>query len=332
MKSKSKIDLIFKICVASFLVFYALTIFILLGWGLIQSFRYIDDYTYNGALSLPTKIEGFEAEFYNALKFGNYKTIMEHFYCESKVSNFTMFDSVNAVSINHGDVGVGGLLFNTLYMAVICSFAQVFITYLVAFLCAKYKFKFSAFIYGLVIFMMTVPTVGTQPATVKLLQDLNLFGRYGGMLLMRCCFGGMYFLVFYGFFEGLPDSYVEAAEIDGASPFRTFVSIVLPLALPTVAVIALYYAVSQWNAWFNAAIYLTDTNLLPLQLYLRDILTQNKVDEFTAGGGVNDANALMLAEVIKYAIIIVSVVPILLVYPFIQKYFTKGVMVGAVKE
>ena len=69
-----------------------------------------------------------------------------------------------------------------------------------------------------------------------------------------------------------------------------------------------------------------------MQLFLRDILTQNKVDEFTAGGGVNDANALMLAEVIKYAIIIVSVVPILLLYPFIQKYFTKGVMVGAVKE
>ncbi len=133
-------------------------------------------------------------------------------------------------------------------------------------------------------------------------------------------------------FSAVPSALEEAAEIDGASPFRTFISIVLPLALPTVAVIALYYAVSQWNAWFNAAIYLTDTELLPLQLYLRDILTQNKVDEFTAGGGVSDANALMLAEVIKYAIIIVSVVPILMVYPFIQKYFTKGVMVGAVKE
>lgn len=133
-------------------------------------------------------------------------------------------------------------------------------------------------------------------------------------------------------FAAVPSALEEAAEIDGASPFRTFIKIVLPLALPTVAVIALYYAVSQWNAWFNAAIYLTDTELLPLQLFLRDILTQNKVDEFTAGGGVSDANALMLAEVIKYAIIIVSVVPILLLYPFIQKYFTKGVMVGAVKE
>ncbi|MBQ3597109.1 MAG: carbohydrate ABC transporter permease [Clostridia bacterium] len=267
MKSKSKIDLIFKICVASFLVFYALTIFILLGWGLIQSFRYIDDYTYNGALSLPTKIEGFEAEFYNALKFGNYKTIMEHFYCESKVSYFTMFDSVNAVSINHGDVGVGGLLFNTLYMAVICSFAQVFITYLVAFLCAKYKFKFSAFIYGLVIFMMTVPTVGTQPATVKLLQDLNLFGRYGGMLLMRCCFGGMYFLVFYGFFEGLPDSYVEAAEIDGASQLNILLTIIIPLGIKTILTITLILFVANWNDYSMSYIYMPSIPTLALAVY-----------------------------------------------------------------
>ena len=133
-------------------------------------------------------------------------------------------------------------------------------------------------------------------------------------------------------FAAVPEALEEAAEIDGASPARTFLSIVLPLALPTVAVIALYYAVSQWNAWFNAAIYLTSQELLPLQLYLRKILKDTDVSEFTAGGGVADANALMLAEVIKYATTIVSVIPILMVYPFIQKYFTKGVMVGAVKE
>ncbi|MBE7033251.1 MAG: carbohydrate ABC transporter permease [Ruminococcaceae bacterium] len=133
-------------------------------------------------------------------------------------------------------------------------------------------------------------------------------------------------------FAAVPTALEEAAEIDGASPFRTFVSIVLPLALPTVAVIALYYAVAQWNAWFNAAIYLMDTDLLPLQLFLRKILQDTNISEFTAGGGVASGDTLMLAEVIKYAVIIVSVVPILLLYPFIQKYFTKGVMVGAVKE
>lgn len=132
-------------------------------------------------------------------------------------------------------------------------------------------------------------------------------------------------------FAAVPEALEEAAEIDGAGPFRTFTKIVLPLALPTVAVIALYYAVTQWNAWFNAAIYLTSQDILPLQLYLRKILVENKIDEFTAGGAITDANASMMAESIKYATIIVSVIPILCVYPFIQKYFTKGVMVGAVK-
>lgn len=133
-------------------------------------------------------------------------------------------------------------------------------------------------------------------------------------------------------FAAVPQALEEAAKIDGASPFRTFVSIVLPLALPTVAVIALYYAVNKWNAWFEASIYLKSANLFPLQLYLREILIANNQSEITAGGGVSDASALALSETIKYAIIIVSVIPILCVYPFIQKYFAKGVMIGAVKE
>lgn len=133
-------------------------------------------------------------------------------------------------------------------------------------------------------------------------------------------------------FASVPVALEEAAEIDGASPLRTFLSIVFPLALPTVAVIALYYCVGQWNSWFNASIYLRTADLFPLQLYLRDILITNNQTEMTASGGVSDANALALGETIKYATIIVSVIPILCVYPFIQKYFTKGVMIGAVKE
>ena len=267
MKTKSKIDLTYKIVVASLLIVYALTIFILLGWGLMQSFRFIDDYTYNGALSLPTKIEGFESEYFNALKFGNYKQIMDHFYCEAKVSYFTMFDAYTPVGIDRGQVGLFGLILNTLYMAIVCSFAQVFITYLVAYLCAKYRFKFSTFIYGLVIFMMTVPTVGTQPATVTLLQNLNLFGRYGGMLLMRCCFGGMYFLVFYGFFEGLPDSYVEAAEIDGASQFNILLTIIIPLGIKTILTITLILFVANWNDYSMSFIYMPAIPTLAFAVY-----------------------------------------------------------------
>ena len=133
-------------------------------------------------------------------------------------------------------------------------------------------------------------------------------------------------------FEAVPVSLEEAAEIDGAPPLRVFCSVVLPLSMPTFLVIMMYYAVAQWNAWFQAAIYLRTASLYPLQLYLRQILIASNTSELAASGGVGDANALALGETIKYATIVVSVIPILCVYPIIQKHFTKGIMIGAVKE
>ncbi len=130
-------------------------------------------------------------------------------------------------------------------------------------------------------------------------------------------------------FAGVPVSLEEAAKIDGASPFRIMVKIIFPLAMPTIAVIILYYAVQHWNSWFQEMIYLRDQDLYPLQLYLRQILIDNQQDDMVMATRTADQQAL--SEIIKYSTIMVSTVPILLVYPFLQKYFTKGVMIGAVK-
>ena len=121
----------------------------------------------------------------------------------------------------------------------------------------------------------------------------------------------------------------EAAKIDGASPFRVMVKIIFPLAMPTIAVIVLYYAVQHWNSWFQEMIYLRSTKLYPLQLFLRQILIDNQQDDMVMATETAEQQAL--SEVIKYSTIVVSTVPILIVYPFLQKYFTKGVMIGAVK-
>lgn len=132
-------------------------------------------------------------------------------------------------------------------------------------------------------------------------------------------------------FASVPVSLEEAAKIDGASSFRVMWQIILPLSKATVAVVCLYYAVSHWNAWFNAMLYLTDRNKFPLQLILREILIQNDTSSMVTAMDVGAGDSSFVSETVKYAVIIVSVVPILCVYPFIQKYFTKGVMVGAVK-
>lgn len=131
-------------------------------------------------------------------------------------------------------------------------------------------------------------------------------------------------------FEAVPESLIESARLDGASHRRILFTIVIPLAKATIAVVLLYYAVAHWNSWFQASIYLNSREKYPLQLILREILISNDVSSMTAGG-TSDADTNSVAETIKYAVIVVSTVPILCVYPFLQKYFAKGALVGAVK-
>ena len=133
------------------------------------------------------------------------------------------------------------------------------------------------------------------------------------------------------FFESsIPEGLLEAARIDGAGKFRTFISIVIPLAKPIIAVMALYYAVGQWNSYFNAMIFLQDEKKYPLQLVLKEILIAS---ESTVGGsGETILQQYRLANQLKYVSVIVSSIPVLCLYPFVQKYFAQGVMLGSLKD
>lgn len=133
------------------------------------------------------------------------------------------------------------------------------------------------------------------------------------------------------FFEGIPKEIIEAAKIDGASSYRIFFDIILPLAKPIICVIALYAFVGQWNSYFDAMIYLKNDNLAPLQLVLRRILIQNQPMPGMISDQLAMAEVKKIAEIIKYSAIVISSIPLLLMYPFFQKYFEKGVMVGSVK-
>lgn len=129
-------------------------------------------------------------------------------------------------------------------------------------------------------------------------------------------------------FEAVPESLEESAMLDGANHWRILIHVVVPLVMPTIAVILLFYSVGIWNSWFNAMIYLQDRRLYPLQLILREILIANDTSSMTAGV---TGDVVPLAESIKYATIVVATLPVLCVYPFLQKYFVKGVLIGAVK-
>ncbi|CAN7448243.1 carbohydrate ABC transporter permease [Paenibacillus sp. LjRoot56] len=131
-------------------------------------------------------------------------------------------------------------------------------------------------------------------------------------------------------FSAIPDSLIESARMDGAQDFTILFRIVIPLSLPVMAVMVLFYGVGHWNSWFGAMIYLRDRDLFPLQLILREILIQNNTNYMSGNSSIEDVEAV--GESIKYATIVIATLPILFVYPFLQKYFVKGVMIGSIKE
>lgn len=130
-------------------------------------------------------------------------------------------------------------------------------------------------------------------------------------------------------FVSIPGAIEDSAKVDGANHLIMLFRILVPLIVPTIMVIVLYYAVQHWNSWFNASIYLNDRTKFPLQLILREVLVSNDMSKMTSGVGA--ADSIGVAETVKYAVMVVSTVPILCLYPFLQRYFVKGVMIGAVK-
>ena len=131
--------------------------------------------------------------------------------------------------------------------------------------------------------------------------------------------------------NSIPDELYEAAQIDGCSPFKYLLKVVVPLCKPILAVLTLYYGIAKWNNHFDAMLYINDASLQPLTIVLREILIQNQIDPTM----LTDASAIAklqgMTELLKYAVIVVASVPVLAIYPFVQKYFVKGVTIGAVK-
>jgi putative aldouronate transport system permease protein len=166
--------------------------------------------------------------------------------------------------------------------------------------------------------------------TYLLVRQLGLLNRFWVMIIPTAI-GTYNLIVMRTYFQvSIPRELLESGHIDGAGSFRLLMSIVLPLSTPIVAVIGLFYAVGHWNAFFDALIYLRNAALYPLQLVLREILLRSVVEDVGADS-LGMKEQLLISEGIKYAVILVSSLPVMLVYPFIQKYFVKGVMIGAIK-
>ncbi|HIS75733.1 MAG TPA: carbohydrate ABC transporter permease [Candidatus Merdivicinus excrementipullorum] len=178
-------------------------------------------------------------------------------------------------------------------------------------------------------FAFTMFFGGGMIPTYLVIQDLGLLNNFWVMILPGAVSVWSMVIVRTFFQSSIPDELREAAVIDGCSNTRLLMTIILPLSIPVLAVITMQYAVGHWNAYFNALIYITDREKYPLQMVLRELLMQSKMDEMMDTEGA--VTQQMLAESLKYAVMVVASVPVLLLYPFLQRYFVKGVMVGAIK-
>lgn len=216
---------------------------------------------------------------------------------------------------------------NTLYIVVVGVIINVLLTALGAYFLSRRDVLFKQFVTVAIIFTMYFS--GGLIPTYFNVRDLGLYNSTWALIL-PVAINTFNLIIMRTGFEAVPVSLEESATLDGAGHFTILFRIILPLVLPTVAVMVLYYGVQHWNSWFNASIYLNESSKYPLQLVLRGILISNDTQQMTTG--VDAGSTLAISETIKHAIIVISTVPILCIYPFLQKYFIKGAMVGAVKE
>lgn len=231
------------------------------------------------------------------------------------------------VVFQHPDI-VRGFL-NAIYITVLGTAVQVLITIMAAYPLSR-KTLYGKGIITL-FFTFTMFFGGGLIPTFILINNLGLYNTYWALILPGAV--GVYnVIVARTFFQTtIPEDLFEAGQLDGCSDFRFLLSVVLPLSKPIIAVLVMFYAVGHWNSYFGPMIYLADKELYPLQIVLRNILVQNQFDSKMMMDVASMEQQKGLAELIKYSVIVISSLPMLILYPFIQKHFVKGVMVGAIK-
>jgi len=213
----------------------------------------------------------------------------------------------------------------TIFVVIAGTAMNMFFSTLFAFVLSRKGMLWHKLITGLAVFTMYFS--GGMIPTYLVVKGVGLYDTIWAMIIpglistYNC-------IILRTAFYGIPDSLEESAKIDGAGDLRVLFTICVPLIVPSIATVALFYAVGHWNSWTSALLYIRKESLMPLQMVLRALLIQGEAIEVTGG---QDLQTELNNMLLKYVVIVVSTVPILCVYPFIQKFFTKGVMIGAVK-
>lgn len=217
-------------------------------------------------------------------------------------------------------------LWMTISITIIGTITNLALTVLMAYPLSKTRLKGRRIILFLVLFTMLF-SGGMIPGylVMKWLGLLNSFWS----VIMPGAISAFNLIILKNFFQGIPEALEESARIDGCSHFGVLLKIVLPLSMPALATFTLFYAVGHWNQFFQSIMYVTNSNLWPIQVILRQMIIEGSTEEYQAA--IANESLQVIPMTIKMAAIVVATVPILLVYPFLQKHFAKGVLLGSVK-
>ena len=218
---------------------------------------------------------------------------------------------------------------NSVFYTIVCTLINVSMTLTTAYCLSRKDVVGRNFI--MLLFTFTMFFSGGIIPSYMLIRSLGMLNTVWSILIPTAI--GAYYLIIARTFiqNSIPEELLEASMMDGCSDLMYYIKIVLPLSKAIIAVLVLYYGVTNWNDYFNPMIYLNDRNLYPLTIYLREILLASQIDPATIDDPELQMRMAEMAAIIKYALIVVSMIPVMLIYPFVQKHFVQGVMIGSVK-
>ena len=311
MKQEKDVSIVvFKILVAVILGAYVLVIFGMLGWGFIASLKSDLEFSMvdgGDPIGLPSW-EWSKAE----ILFGNYKLAFKYFSVSANSAYY-----VGQTLVTHStkaDIWV--MLGNTILYVGISTLLPTIASYIVAYLCTTYNFRFSKIVYTCALISMTIPIVSSQGSMITLLRTMGIYDTVFTHIVQKFVFGGSYFFVFCAFFEGLNGAYSEAAEIDGASQFRIFIAIIIPLGAKMISSIALLNFVTYWNDYQSPLLY---TPTLPTIAYGVYHL-------------INEAGNAALKNIpASCACCMILALPIVLMFVFLKDKLMGNISMGGVK-
>lgn len=273
------------------LILYVVSLFVPCFWSIYTSLKDIEEYRRN-AISLPA-----------VPQWSNYATVIKNLYIPIQVGVKTQ------------KIYIEQLFINALIYAVSCALTSSFVPLVVAYLCARFPYKFSKIIHTVVILVMVIPIVGSGPSEILMAKNFGLYNQLWGLAIMRGHFLGMYFLIYYGMFKALPMAYTEAAKIDGAGNFSIFVKIILPLVKNTFFTVVLIHFIGFWNDYNTPLIYMPHYPTIAYAMYY---LTQKTLNE-------------MSRTPMRMALAMYLFIPVFIVFLAFHKRLLGNLTVGGLK-